>query len=284
MVKSLLVASALFCLATVSYADSFLALSAASLPGSRPAMGVGVNSLRFLEPATAPCAKGVDGPTCAEANYQYAFGRGTTPAPLTDQDAGAELTGMMVRTTFATNRMESSFNRMGTAVDAPSTPGIGSDFFVDLTRGPAPAVTNIFNLGALPFAYVNLASANSASRAAPIPGSFVNLPAAVVFQIYTVGRCARRESGAGAESPQLCSDIVGSDLHSGALGSATELSSLSLEPPVPEPATLLLFGVGLLSIALRRAILEKRAHRNAAATFCGSQSRTPPRPVHYVVK
>lgn len=258
MLKSVLLASALCCLAvTPAYADSFLALSAASLAGSKPAMGVGVNSLRFLVPAMAPCAKGAEGPTCADGNYQNAFARGANPAPLTDQDAGAELTGMMVRTTFATDRVESSFNRMGTTLDVPITPGTSGEFYTDFTRGPAPEMTNIFNLGALPFAYVNLASANSASRAALVPGSFVSLPSATVFAIYTVGRCARPEAGTVVESQQLCSDIVGLDLHSGALGSATNLMELSLEPPVPEPATLFLFGAGLLSLALRRALVVK---------------------------
>lgn len=258
MPKSMLLASALFWLAvTPAYADSFLALSAASLAGSKPTMGVGVNSLRFLAPALAPCAKGTEGPACANENYQNAFGRGATPAPLTDQDAGAELTGMMVRTTFATDRVESSFNRMGTTLDIPITPGTSGEFYTDFTRGPAPAMTNVFNLGASPFAYVNLASANSASGAAVVPGSFVNLPSATVFTIYTVGRCARREAGDVVESQQLCSDIVGSDLHSGALGSATDLTTLSLEAPVPEPATLLLLGAGLLSLALRRTLVVK---------------------------
>jgi len=267
MAKSLLAACLLFGLAvTPAYADAFLALSAASLAGSKPLMGVGVNSLRFLEVTIAPCAKGADKPACADSNYQNAFGRATNPAPLTDQDAGAELTGMMVRTTFTAERVESSFNRMGAT-------GTEGEFFVDFNH-PAPSMTNIFNLGALPFAYVNLASANSIARNASIPGSFVNLPSATVFAIYTVGRCARPETAAGRESQQLCTDIVGSDLHAGALGSATDLSTLSLEPMVPEPATLLLFGAGLLSIALRRAILEKRAQRNAAAV-CGTQSRTP---------
>src|SRR5258706_2658998 len=252
MVKTRLVAFALFCLAaTQVYADSFLALSAASLPGSKPAMGVGVNSLRFLEPGMTRCAKGADASTCAEVSYQNAFGRGTIPAPLTDQDAGAELTGMMVRTTFATDRVEHSFNRMGTAIDNSSRPGTGGDFFVDFTRGPAPAMTNIFNLGALPFAYVNLASVRGANQAVSVPGSFVNLPSAAVYQIYTVGPCSRREAGTGGESRQLCADIVGSD-HSGALGAATDLNSLSLDAPIPEPATLFLLGAGLLSIAVRR--------------------------------
>ena len=253
MVKARLVAFALFCLAaTAAYADSFLALSAASLPGSRPAMGVGVNSLRFLEPGMTPCTKGADGSACAEVGYQHAFGRGTTPAPLTDQDAGVELTGMMVRTTFATDRVEHSFNRMGTAIDNSSQPGTGGDSFVDFTRGSAPAMTDIFNLGALPFAYVNLASVHGPSKAISVPGSFVNLPSATIYQIYTVGPCARREAGAGGEARQLCADIVGSDVHNGALGAATDLSSLSLDAPIPEPATLFLLGAGLLSIALRR--------------------------------
>jgi hypothetical protein len=100
-------------------------------------MGVGVTSLRFLE----PCAKGADLPACGDMNYKNAFGRGTTPAPLTDQDAGAELTGIMVRTTFATDRVENSFNQMGTKSGIASASGTGGDSFVDFNRGPAPVMT-----------------------------------------------------------------------------------------------------------------------------------------------
>jgi len=253
MAKFLRLVSAIVCLAAAGYADSFLALSAASLAGSKPPMGIGVNSLRFMEPAMAPCARGAEAASCADKNYQSAFGRGTTPAPLTDQDAGAELTGMMVRTTFATNRVESAFNRMGSAADSRNAMGSSGDIFVDFSRGPAPGLANIFNLGALPFAYVNLASATT-SRSGNVPGSFVSLPSAVIFQIYTVGYCARREAGSAVESRQLCTDIVGSDVRSGALGVATDLATLPLEPPIPEPATLFLFGAGLLSIALRRFV------------------------------